>query len=138
MFRFRDTGKLINLQELKEAFPNTSFPQTITSDSIDHLGMDVVLEGVIPQITEVEEYYIDGAVQLNGLWYTNYVVKPLFDNKADEDAYIKQRQKYQIRADIAALEATITPRRTREAILGTDNGWLAEQEAASALLRTQL
>lgn len=26
------------------------------------------------------------------------------------------------------LEATITPRRTREAILGTDNGWLADIE----------
>ena len=138
MFRFRDTGKLINLQELKEAFPNTSFPQIITSDSIDHLGMDVVLEGVIPQITEVEEYYIDGAVQLNGLWYTNYVVKPLFDNKADEDAYIKQRQRYQIRADIAALEATITPRRTREAILAIDTVWLADVELQIGQLRQQL
>jgi hypothetical protein len=138
MFRFRDTGKLINLQELKEAFPNTSFPQTIISDSIDHLDMDVVLEGVIPQITEVEEYYIDGAVQLNGLWYTNYVVKPLFDNKVDEDAYIKQRQKYQIRADIAALEASVTPRRQREAILGADNGWLANVDLEIAELRGQL
>ena len=38
----------------------------------------------------------------------------------------------------AALEAEITPRGTREAILALDTTWLAEQEAAIALLRTQL
>ena len=40
-------------------------------------------------------------------------------------------------ASVAAL-ATITPRRTREAILAIDTTWLADQEAAIALLRTQL
>ena len=40
--------------------------------------------------------------------------------------------------EIIALEATITPRRTREAILGTDNGWLVAQDAAIAALRAQL
>lgn len=36
---------------------------------------------------------------------------------------------------IHALEAAITPRRLREAIMGTDNGWLKAQEAAIATLR---
>ena len=35
---------------------------------------------------------------------------------------------------IAALEAQITPRRLREAVLG-DNGWLAAKEAEIAVLR---
>lgn len=39
---------------------------------------------------------------------------------------------------IIALEATITPRRIREAVLGTDTGWLAEIEAHIAALRQQL
>ena len=46
--------------------------------------------------------------------------------------------KDKIKADIAALEATITPRRTREAILGTDNGWLADIELQIQELRGQL
>lgn len=46
--------------------------------------------------------------------------------------------KDKIKADIAALEATITPRRTREAILAIDTVWLAGQEAAIAALRAQL
>ena len=40
--------------------------------------------------------------------------------------------------EILALESSITPRRTREAILGTDNGWLAAQDDAIAALRAQL
>lgn len=39
---------------------------------------------------------------------------------------------------IAALEATITPRRMREAVLGTDNGWLANVEQQIDALRQQL
>lgn len=58
--------------------------------------------------------------------------------KAQELAFIQEQPKLTIKANIAILEATITPRRTREAILGTDNGWLAQQEAAIALLRQQL
>jgi hypothetical protein len=43
-----------------------------------------------------------------------------------------------IKSKISALEAEITPRRTREAILAIYTTWLTEQEAAIALLRTQL
>ena len=43
-----------------------------------------------------------------------------------------------IKAQIAALEASITNRRTREAILGADNGWLANVDQQIADLRVQL
>ena len=39
---------------------------------------------------------------------------------------------------IKRLEAQITPRRIREAVLGADGGWLAQQEAAIDALRGQL
>lgn len=44
----------------------------------------------------------------------------------------------QVLAQIASLEATITQRRVREAVLGTDNGWLANVEAQIGALRQQL
>lgn len=47
-------------------------------------------------------------------------------------------EKAKIKADIAALEEKVTPRRTREAILGTDNGWLADVELQIGQLRQQL
>lgn len=43
-----------------------------------------------------------------------------------------------IKSQIATLEASITNRRTREAILGTDNGWLAGVNQQIADLRKQL
>lgn len=39
---------------------------------------------------------------------------------------------------IAELESTITPRRLREAVLGTDNGWLAGVEGQLKKLRAAL
>lgn len=47
-------------------------------------------------------------------------------------------RKEKAKRDIVALEATITPRRTREAILGTDNSWLAGIESQIQELRGQL
>ena len=44
----------------------------------------------------------------------------------------------QVKAQIAELEAQVTPRRMREAVLGTDGGWLAAQDAAIAALRAKL
>lgn len=40
--------------------------------------------------------------------------------------------------EIAALEAQITPRRIREAVLGVDGGWLESKNAAIEALRAQL
>jgi len=58
---------------------------------------------------------------------------------AEEQAvYAKEQPKMLIKAEIAAIEATITPRRTREAILGTDNGWLADIELQIDQLRQKL
>ena len=57
---------------------------------------------------------------------------------AEKAKFAQEAPKLLIKSKIATLEAEITPRRTREAILAIDNGWLSEQEAAIALLRTQL
>jgi len=42
------------------------------------------------------------------------------------------------KAEILALEALQTPRRLREAALGTDGGWLADLDAKIAALRASL
>jgi hypothetical protein len=41
-------------------------------------------------------------------------------------------------SQIAALEATVTPRRIREAVLGSDSGWLANINNQIAILRGNL
>lgn len=47
-------------------------------------------------------------------------------------------RKEKAKRDIVTLESSITPRRTREAILGADNGWLADIELQIQELRGQL
>lgn len=43
-----------------------------------------------------------------------------------------------IKSKISELEAAVTPRRMREAVLGIDNGWLERQDSAIAALREKL
>jgi hypothetical protein len=57
---------------------------------------------------------------------------------AEETAFAKELPKTEIKAKIATLEATITPRRTREAILAIDTTWLADVEIQIGQLRQQL
>ena len=61
---------------------------------------------------------------------------------ADFAAFQSAAATAQIRQDkldaITKLESTITPRRLREAVLGTDAGWLANINSQIATLRSQL
>jgi hypothetical protein len=52
--------------------------------------------------------------------------------------YAKKQPKILIKEKIAALEASITPRRQREAILAIDTTWLADVELQIGQLRQQL
>tara|TARA_R110002126_G_scaffold23120_3_gene81615 strand:+ start:697 stop:1095 length:399 start_codon:yes stop_codon:yes gene_type:complete len=51
---------------------------------------------------------------------------------------IAQRDRDLVLQEIKRLEEEVTPRRTREAILGTDDGWLANQDALIAAERAKL
>jgi hypothetical protein len=57
---------------------------------------------------------------------------------AEKAKFAQEAPKILNKSKISLLESAITPRRTREAILGVDNGWLANQETAIAALRAQL
>jgi hypothetical protein len=59
-----------------------------------------------------------------------------FDAELAEHA--KEQAKIIIKAQITALEASVTPRRQREAILSIDTTWLADIELQIGQLRQQL
>lgn len=58
--------------------------------------------------------------------------------QAMEAEWEGQKARTQIIEQIQELELLETPRRISEAILGLDNGWLANNRAQIALLREQL
>ena len=60
------------------------------------------------------------------------------DRALAETAYAAGAGKRAAQALIDAIEASVTKRRTREAILGLDAGWLAARQAEIVVLRASL
>lgn len=88
--RVRETGQVITDEEFRSLHPNTSFPQVLTSDILDEFGVDPILEG--PQATTTPPYEISvrqGIEEINGKWFTKYVVGPIFDDEDQESEYKK-------------------------------------------------
>lgn len=78
-----------------------------------------------------EEIYERVTTETDGTWIlTGKEVKKIpFAGPSAQD---------QITFEIRTLEASITPRRIREAVLGMDDGWLASVDAEIAALRAKL
>ena len=87
--RLQSTGELVSEQAFRAMFPNTSMPRPLTEVIINSFGGDVVFEG--PQATGGTVYqYSQGAgvEQVNGKWYTKYVLGPIFTDTTAEDGTV--------------------------------------------------
>ncbi len=87
--RNRTTGALITDQQLRSDNPNTSFPEVLTPEIIESFGYDPVLEG--PQAIIVPPYQIsvrDGVEEVNGQWFTKYIVGPVFTEYTDDKGVV--------------------------------------------------
>ena len=130
------TQQLCTESEIRAAHPNTSFATPFSPE-----GYAVVHGAGQPDYDKYTQTVQLGAPveALPNHWEQTWVVLQL----NDEQLVLAQAQKVEdekakIKADIAALEATITPRRTREAILAIDTVWLADVELQIGQLRQQL
>lgn len=71
--------------EFRALFPNTSMPQQLSEALINELGADVVFEG--PQATGGTVYQYSqaqGVEQIEGKWYTKYVLGPTFIDTVED------------------------------------------------------
>lgn len=85
--RIRDTGAVMYEAEFRAMFPNTGFPVQLTEAIINDFGGDVVFEG--PQATGGTVYQYSqyaGVEQIEGKWYTKYVLGPVFTDRPATDA----------------------------------------------------
>ena len=131
-----ETKQVSTEHEIRSAHPNTSFATPFSPD-----GYAVVFDAPQPTYDKYSETVQQGLPVLTskGHWEQTWSIIQLEgDALIEAQAQKVEDEKAKIKADIAALEATITPRRTREAILGTDNGWLADIELQIQELRGQL
>lgn len=84
--RIRETGNVVMEQEFRRMFPNTGFPAQLTGAIINDFGGDVVFEG--PQATGGTVYQYSqrqGIEQINGKWYTKYILGPVFTDRPATD-----------------------------------------------------
>ena len=131
-----ETQQLCTESEIRAAHPNTSFATPFNPE-----GYAVVHSAGQPDYDKYTQTIQLGAPveALPNHWEQTWSIIQLEgDALIDAQAQKVEDEKAKIKADIAALEATITPRRTREAILGIDNGWLADIELQIQELRGQL
>jgi len=104
--------------EFRALFPNTSMPQQLSEELLNSFGADVVFEG--PQATGGTVYQYSqasGVEQVNGKWYTKYILGPVFlDQVVDgvtttaaeqEDAYKAQKDAEQAKNVRATRDAKL-------------------------------
>ena len=97
--RNRTTGDVITDSQLRADNPGTSFPKQITADILDGFGYDPVLNG--PAATVSGPYEVstrDGVEQINGQWFTKFIVGPVFTDN-DEATAAEQEAAYRTKID---------------------------------------
>ena len=130
------THQLCTESEIRATHPNTSFATPFAPD-----GYAVVHGAGQPDYDKYTQTIAQGVPveALPNHWEQTWnIIQLEGDALIDAQAQKVEDEKAKIKADIAALEATITPRRTREAILGIGGTWLADVELQIQELRGQL
>lgn len=77
--RIKETGQVMYENEFRQLYPNTSFPQQISADTLNDFGADVLLEGPQASPTRYQTAYRDGVQEIDGKWYTKYSVADMGD-----------------------------------------------------------
>jgi len=116
--RIRDTGAVVTEQEFRAMFPNTGFPAQLTEDIINDFGGDVVFEG--PQASNGDRYQFSmrqGVEEIQGKWYTKYVLGPVFTDYTDEEGVLhtaaEQEAAYKAQKDADQAKAVREDRNKR-------------------------
>jgi hypothetical protein len=123
--RIKETGQVVYENEFRALFPNTSLPQPLTESIINEFGGDVVFEG--PQVTGGTVYQYSqqaGVEQIDGRWYTKYILGPVFTDTAESTA-VEQETAYKILKD---AEQTKVIRTQRDQLL-KDSDWTQVADA---------
>ncbi len=82
----RETGAVMYEGEFRALHPNTSFPLQIDEATLNAFGADVVFEG--PQASGGNVYQYSqaaGVEQVDGKWYTKYILGPVFTGRPATD-----------------------------------------------------
>jgi len=100
--RVKLTGAVMYADELRQLHQGLGLPKVLTEEVINAWGGDIVFEG--PQATGGTVYQFSmrqGVEQIEGKWYTKYVLGPIFTDRAateDEPAKTAAEQEAEYKA----------------------------------------
>jgi Phage tail assembly chaperone protein len=119
--RLRSTGQVMLEDELRRWAKDNNGPSwdRTTDEVLEALGADVVFEG--PQATPQNHYQFSmrqGVEQIEGKWYTKYILGPIFTDNEDATA-VEQEAAYIAQKDAAQAESV----RSQRAQLLKDSDW---------------
>lgn len=87
MYRIRSSGEVKTQGEIRQMYPNTSFPKNWTTALVEELGLDPIFETPAPTTTIYQTAFKDGVKQVNGKWVWDWTVSEMSDEaKAAVDA----------------------------------------------------
>jgi hypothetical protein len=137
--RIRETGQVIYLHEFREL--NTDLSDTnITEQVLDARGADLVLEGQQATGGTVYQYSQQAGVeQIDGKWYTKYVLGPIFTDRAafeNMPAATAAEQEAEYKARMDADKATTVRTERNKKLADSDWTQVADSSANKATWAT--
>ena len=112
--RIRETGAVMYIDEFRAYQHTHGGPSwgTTTPEILDSLGADVVLEGAQATGGTVYQYsQRDGVEQIDGKWYTKYVLGPIFTD--GETTAAEQEVAYKAQKDAERAKSMRDQRNTK-------------------------
>lgn len=107
--RIRQSGEVMTESQFRSMHKNLSLPRQLSESVLNNLDADLVLDG--PQASGASRYQFSqrqGVEQLNGRWYTKYVLGPIFTDRpaqGDEPAMSAAEQEAAYKAQKDAEQA---------------------------------
>lgn len=127
--RLRSTGQVMLESELRQWAKDNGGPSwdRTTDEVLEALGADVVFEGAQASGGTVYQYsQRSGVEQVNGKWYTKYILGPVFTDTAEATA-AQQEAAYKAQKDAEFAKAA---RGTRDRLLA-DCDWIVVKAVES-------
>jgi hypothetical protein len=116
---FTDNQQVVTDIEFRNMYPNTSFPALITADVLADFNAVAIMEG--PQAVPTSPYEYSqrqGIEEINGKWFTKYVLGPIFTDTETQTA-AEQLTAYKAQIDDDRAKGV---RATRDQLL-KDTDW---------------
>lgn len=135
------TGQVMQEQEFRAYTQANGGPtwDVTTPEVLASLGADIVLEG--PQATGGDHYQYsqrDGVEQINGQWFTKYILGPVFQNYFDENniLHTAEEQEAAYKAQKDAEQAKSVREQRNQKLADCDWTQLADSTADKATWAT--